>query len=252
MRWFFGTWAVLPQAVAMTGNAMSAASLRAIARTLPFAHGGEADRREPARAARLPPGGARRGGPRPHRNGGEVPARGRREPAPSVRRSPKRRALARRLAHLPVRARRDGAARPGSRPQAPLAPPRDRLPRRAGQREGPDARPDAALLQGRAREGRARGRTGQGAPRPPARDREARRRPPDRTRPQSEAAMSELPGGTVTFLFTDIEGSTRLLQELGDDYALVLAEHHRLFRALIDEHGGHEVDTQGDAFFVVF
>ena len=62
----------------------------------------------------------------------------------------------------------------------------------------------------------------------------------------------ELPGGTVTFLFTDIEGSTRLLKRLGDDYALVLAEHHRLFRALIDEHGGREVDTQGDAFFVVF
>jgi class 3 adenylate cyclase/DNA-binding NarL/FixJ family response regulator len=62
----------------------------------------------------------------------------------------------------------------------------------------------------------------------------------------------ELPGGTITFLFTDIEGSTRLLKRLGDDYALVLAEHHRLFRALIDEHGGHEVDTQGDAFFVVF
>jgi class 3 adenylate cyclase/DNA-binding NarL/FixJ family response regulator len=62
----------------------------------------------------------------------------------------------------------------------------------------------------------------------------------------------ELPRGTSTFLFTDIEGSTRLLKRLGNDYALVLAEHHRLFQALIDEHGGREVDTQGDAFFVVF
>ena len=47
----------------------------------------------------------------------------------------------------------------------------------------------------------------------------------------------ELPGGTITFLFTDIEGSTRLLKRLGDEYALVLAEHHRLFRTLFDEHG---------------
>jgi len=47
----------------------------------------------------------------------------------------------------------------------------------------------------------------------------------------------ELPGGTITFLFSDIEGSTRLLKRLGDEYALVLAEHHRLFRTLFDEHG---------------
>ena len=63
----------------------------------------------------------------------------------------------------------------------------------------------------------------------------------------------ELPGGTITFLFTDIEGSTRLLKRLGgDDYKLLLAEHHDLFRALFVEHAGREVDTQGDAFFVVF
>ena len=64
--------------------------------------------------------------------------------------------------------------------------------------------------------------------------------------------MRELPTGTVTFLFTDIEGSTQLLHELGDDYANVLAEHHRIVREAIDEHGGVEVDTQGDAFFVSF
>jgi predicted ATPase len=62
----------------------------------------------------------------------------------------------------------------------------------------------------------------------------------------------ELPTGTVTFLFTDIEGSTRLLQELGDGYADVLAEHHRALRAAWRLHDGVEVDTQGDAFFVAF
>jgi predicted ATPase len=62
----------------------------------------------------------------------------------------------------------------------------------------------------------------------------------------------ELPTGTVTFLFTDIEGSTRLLRELGSEYADVLAEHHRTLREVWRRHGGSEVDTQGDAFFVAF
>jgi predicted ATPase len=64
--------------------------------------------------------------------------------------------------------------------------------------------------------------------------------------------MSELPTGTVTFLFTDIEGSTRLLHELGDAYADALAEHRRLLREVCARHGGVEVDTQGDAFFIAF
>src|SRR5437868_309337 len=64
--------------------------------------------------------------------------------------------------------------------------------------------------------------------------------------------MSELPTGTVTFLFTDIEGSTRLLHELGDAYADALAEHRRVLREAFEQHGGVEVDTQGDAFFVAF
>jgi class 3 adenylate cyclase len=64
--------------------------------------------------------------------------------------------------------------------------------------------------------------------------------------------MSELPSGTVTFLFTDIEGSTRLLKTLGDAYAEVLAEHQRLLREAFAAHGGHEIDTQGDSFFVAF
>src|SRR3712207_4934603 len=64
--------------------------------------------------------------------------------------------------------------------------------------------------------------------------------------------MPNIPGGTVTLLFTDIEGSTRLLRRLGERYAEVLAEHHRLLRAAFGAHGGHEVDTQGDSFFVSF
>ena len=67
------------------------------------------------------------------------------------------------------------------------------------------------------------------------------------------SAMTELPRGTVTFLFTDIEGSTRLLHELGaEDYAEELAEHRRALRGAFERHGGVEVDTQGDAFFVAF
>ena len=65
--------------------------------------------------------------------------------------------------------------------------------------------------------------------------------------------MAELPRGTVTFLFTDIEGSTRLLHELGaDGYADALAEHRRVLREAFSRHGGVEVDTQGYAFFVAF
>jgi class 3 adenylate cyclase/WD40 repeat protein len=61
-----------------------------------------------------------------------------------------------------------------------------------------------------------------------------------------------LPTGTVTFLFTDIEGSTRLLHALGDRYADALADHRRLVRAGFLRHSGVEVDTQGDSFFVAF
>jgi class 3 adenylate cyclase len=68
--------------------------------------------------------------------------------------------------------------------------------------------------------------------------------------PYSEIAMRSLPVGTV--LFTDIEGSTRLLHELGERYAEALAAHRRLLREAFARHGGVEVDTQGDAFFVAF
>jgi predicted ATPase len=64
--------------------------------------------------------------------------------------------------------------------------------------------------------------------------------------------MRQLPVGIATFLFTDIEGSTRLLHELGSAYGTVLAEHRRMVREVIAIRGGVEVDTQGDAFFCVF
>ena len=58
-----------------------------------------------------------------------------------------------------------------------------------------------------------------------------------------------LPAGTVTFLFSDVEGSTQLARQLGERYSGVLEDHTRLLRAAFDEHGGHEIDTQGDSFF---
>ena len=65
-------------------------------------------------------------------------------------------------------------------------------------------------------------------------------------------AREDLPAGVVTLVFTDIEGSTRLLEELGDRYAGVLADHRRLLRSAFAAGGGVEVDTQGDAFFFAF
>jgi class 3 adenylate cyclase len=65
--------------------------------------------------------------------------------------------------------------------------------------------------------------------------------------------MTTLLGGTVTFAFTDVEGSTKLLRELGDaDYARAASDHRRLLREAFVAHGGNEVDTQGDAFFFAF
>jgi peptide/nickel transport system substrate-binding protein len=64
--------------------------------------------------------------------------------------------------------------------------------------------------------------------------------------------VDELPVGTVTFLFTDIEGSTRLLKQLRERYGEALAEHQRLLRETFAAHEGHEIDTQGDSFFIAF
>jgi class 3 adenylate cyclase len=61
-----------------------------------------------------------------------------------------------------------------------------------------------------------------------------------------------LPTGTLTLLFSDLEGSTRLLERLGDDFSDVLDEHRRIVRHAVGEHDGHEVRTAGDGFFVVF
>ena len=64
--------------------------------------------------------------------------------------------------------------------------------------------------------------------------------------------MTHLPAGTVTFLMTDIEGSTRLLQGLGDRYPAVLGHHHRLLREAFRAHGGTEIETAGDSLFYSF
>jgi class 3 adenylate cyclase len=60
------------------------------------------------------------------------------------------------------------------------------------------------------------------------------------------------PLGSVTLMFTDIEGSTKLLERLRDNYAVVLEQHRDLMRASFERWGGYEVDTQGDSFFVAF
>src|SRR5205823_12919051 len=60
------------------------------------------------------------------------------------------------------------------------------------------------------------------------------------------------PSGTVTFLFTDVEGSTQLVRQLGEGYSQVLADQQHILRAAFAAHGGREVDTQGDSFFVAF
>src|SRR5436190_8974319 len=64
--------------------------------------------------------------------------------------------------------------------------------------------------------------------------------------------VGELPAGTVTLLFTDVDGSTELVKGLGEQYGAVLATHRDLLRQAFDARGGIEVDTQGDSFFVVF
>jgi class 3 adenylate cyclase len=64
--------------------------------------------------------------------------------------------------------------------------------------------------------------------------------------------MAQLPSGTVTFVFTDLEGSTALVKELGDGYGEVLSQHRRIVRDRFGAAGGTEIDTQGDAFFYAF
>ena len=64
--------------------------------------------------------------------------------------------------------------------------------------------------------------------------------------------MSEAPAGTVTLVFTDIQGSTALWEHLGEGFKALLDQHNALFRAAIAEFGGYEVKTEGDAFMVAF
>ena len=70
--------------------------------------------------------------------------------------------------------------------------------------------------------------------------------------PGQRAIVDALPTGTVTFLFTDIEGSTRLVNELGDRFDAILAAHHQLIRAALTHENGIEVSTEGDSFFAAF
>ena len=64
--------------------------------------------------------------------------------------------------------------------------------------------------------------------------------------------MSPLPTGTLTLLFSDIEGSTSLLNGLGSRWGEALSAQRRILRAAFEAHGGHEMGTEGDSFFVVF
>src|SRR5947209_2507185 len=73
-----------------------------------------------------------------------------------------------------------------------------------------------------------------------------------KTAPEPSSRSKDLPTGTVTLLFADIEGSTRLLQQLGDDYASLLADYRRLLRMVSGQWNGREVDTQGDSSFLAF
>ena len=66
------------------------------------------------------------------------------------------------------------------------------------------------------------------------------------------SGRTELPSGLVTFMFTDIEGSTRLARMLGDSYRNVLGAHRAVLRAALSHHGGAELFTEGDSFFVAF
>jgi class 3 adenylate cyclase/streptogramin lyase len=69
---------------------------------------------------------------------------------------------------------------------------------------------------------------------------------------RNDRAVSEHRAATATFLFTDIEGSTALLKQLRDRYAIALADHHRILREAFAAHAGTEIDNQGDSFFVAF
>ena len=66
------------------------------------------------------------------------------------------------------------------------------------------------------------------------------------------AVVREPPKGTITFLFTDLEGSTALVRKLGDDYSKVLSDTRKLVREAVESNGGYEVDCRADEFFIAF
>ena len=72
------------------------------------------------------------------------------------------------------------------------------------------------------------------------------------SQPTAPLPFRDLPEGTVTFLFSDIEGSTQLLYRLGDRFTAVVGEHHRILREAISQASGQVVRTEGDSFFVAF
>ena len=165
---------------------------------VPTLPGGQADRnqgdrREPPRAVRLPAARAARGRDRAHRHRGEVAARGAGHARAGVRGRPRHGGLADRRRDRRVRAREHREPRARSRPQAAAQARRDLLARRQGAREGPDDRADAALLQGRQGEGRARARPRQGAGRQAARHRRSRREAADGARAEDAGSASRSP-----------------------------------------------------------
>ena len=164
--------------------------------------------------------------------------------------------------HLRGRRRRCPALLRGQRPAAVLAParrprhraaqsrgavPRRRRPHGGRARDGVHDRAGPLLERDRRvpplRHGRGHARRHRDPHRLPERHRE-----PD----DPGVNVSGLPSGTVTFVFSDIEGSTGLLKQLGDGYGGVLADHRRLVREAFARHDGTEIDTQGDAFFFAF
>ena len=148
------------------------------------------------------------------------------------------------------------AARPTPRCRCPASSGSASRPRERGSAAqtaasgGSAAALDPGTRPGGRPEPATRGPPGARNPRPP--DREPRSALAIRRADAHPVGVLDLPTGTVTFLFTDIERSTRLLSELGDEYADVLAEHHRRIRDSVGRHGGVEMGTHGDAFAVVF
>src|SRR5262245_1794774 len=119
-------------------------------------------------------------------------------------------------------------------------------------RRGPRCGPTSSADSPRGRPPCAEPDGGEGRCPPSGRDRQSGVVAAERTAPTADDGHGNAPTGTVTFLFSDVEGSTGLVRRLGDEYGVLLEQHHDLLRAAFGGHGGHEVDSQGDAFFFAF